>query len=196
MTKPRSVRAATTGVAYGVPDRRPTWRTTELGLPALPAERIDVYDPRTGRLLWHADAPRQSPIPSAVFHDGTIYMTRGYRNSPYLALRPDGRMVVVFAQKSPEAWETLVDALCMGLVQRPEEFDVLDVAAAVVLRQRDRVAAIAPDVALVDVVVVGDRAPAHQRRNDRDAGHFGKRHQQLGGVGIDDAAAGHDQRAT
>ena len=24
-----------------------------------------------------------------------------------------------------EAWETLVDALCMGLVQRPEEFDVL-----------------------------------------------------------------------
>jgi outer membrane protein assembly factor BamB len=55
------------------------------------SERIDGYDPRTGTLLWHADAPRQSPIPSAVFHDGTIYMTRGYRNSPYLALRPGGR---------------------------------------------------------------------------------------------------------
>jgi outer membrane protein assembly factor BamB len=54
-------------------------------------ERIDGYDPATGELLWHADAPRQSPIPSAVFHDGLIYLTRGYRNSPYLALRPGGR---------------------------------------------------------------------------------------------------------
>lgn len=55
------------------------------------SERIDGYDPRTGQLLWHADAPRQSPIPSAVHHGGLIYMTRGYRNSPYLALRPGGR---------------------------------------------------------------------------------------------------------
>jgi outer membrane protein assembly factor BamB len=54
-------------------------------------ERIDGYDPATGELLWHAGAPRQTPIPSAVFHDGLIYMTRGYRNSPYLALRPGGR---------------------------------------------------------------------------------------------------------
>jgi outer membrane protein assembly factor BamB len=55
------------------------------------SERIDGYDPASGELLWHADAPRQSPIPSAVFHDGLIYMTRGYRNSPYLAIRPGGR---------------------------------------------------------------------------------------------------------
>ncbi len=55
------------------------------------SERIDAYDPASGGLLWHADAPRQTPIPSAVFHDGIIYMTRGYRNSPYLALRPGGR---------------------------------------------------------------------------------------------------------
>jgi isocitrate dehydrogenase (NAD+) len=42
----------------------------------------------------------------------------------------DGLFLAVFrevAQDYPdvEAWETLVDALCMGLVQRPEEFDVL-----------------------------------------------------------------------
>ena len=55
------------------------------------SERIDGYDPATGELLWYADAPRQTPIPSAVFHDGLIYLTRGYRNSPYLALRPGGR---------------------------------------------------------------------------------------------------------
>jgi outer membrane protein assembly factor BamB len=55
------------------------------------SERIDGYDPATGELRWYADAPRQTPVPSAVFHDGLIYMTRGYRNSPYLALRPGGR---------------------------------------------------------------------------------------------------------
>ena len=55
------------------------------------SERIDSYDPITGELLWYADAPRQTPVPSAVFHDGLIYLTRGYRNSPYLALRPGGR---------------------------------------------------------------------------------------------------------
>src|SRR5688572_31765401 len=54
-------------------------------------ERIDGYDPATGELLWHADAPRQTPVPSAVLHDGLIYLTRGYRNSPYLAIRPGGR---------------------------------------------------------------------------------------------------------
>jgi outer membrane protein assembly factor BamB len=55
------------------------------------SERIDAYDPITGALLWYADAPRQTPVPSAVFHDGLIYLTRGYRNSPYLAIRPGGR---------------------------------------------------------------------------------------------------------
>ena len=55
------------------------------------SERIDAYDPATGTLLWHADGPRQTPIPSAVFHDGRIYMSRGYRNSDYMAIRPGGR---------------------------------------------------------------------------------------------------------
>jgi outer membrane protein assembly factor BamB len=55
------------------------------------SERIDGYGAATGELRWYADAPRQTPIPSAVFHGGLIYLTRGYRNSPYLALRPGGR---------------------------------------------------------------------------------------------------------
>ncbi len=55
------------------------------------SERIDVYDPGTGALLWFAGAPRQTPIPSAVFHDGRIYLSRGYRNSDYMAIRPGGR---------------------------------------------------------------------------------------------------------
>jgi outer membrane protein assembly factor BamB len=55
------------------------------------SERIDAYDPSSGRLLWHAGSERQTPIPSAVSADGTIYLSRGYRNSDILALRPGGR---------------------------------------------------------------------------------------------------------
>ncbi len=54
-------------------------------------ERIDAYDPATGEALWHAGSWRQTPIPSPVFHDGLIYMSRGYRNSDYLAIVPGGR---------------------------------------------------------------------------------------------------------
>ena len=53
--------------------------------------RIDAYDPATGGALWHAGSERQTPIPSAVFHDGTLYLSRGYRNSDILALRAGGR---------------------------------------------------------------------------------------------------------
>jgi outer membrane protein assembly factor BamB len=53
--------------------------------------RIDAYDPATGQLLWHAGSERQTPIPSAVFQDGRIFLTRGYRNSDVLAIRPGGR---------------------------------------------------------------------------------------------------------
>ena len=53
--------------------------------------RLDAYDPATGKLLWFTGGPRQTPIPSAVFHDGRIYLSRGYRNSDYMAIRPGGR---------------------------------------------------------------------------------------------------------
>ncbi len=53
--------------------------------------RIDAYDPATGEALWHAGSERQTPIPSAVFRDGRIFLSRGYRNSDVLAIRPGGR---------------------------------------------------------------------------------------------------------
>jgi outer membrane protein assembly factor BamB len=55
------------------------------------SERIDVYDPLTGKLLWFTGTPRQTPIPSAVFDGDRIYLSRGYRNSDYMAIRPGGR---------------------------------------------------------------------------------------------------------
>lgn len=66
------------------------------------SERIDVYDPSTGKLLWFTGTPRQTPIPSAVFDDGRIYLSRGYRNSDYMAIRPGGRGDVT---KSHVEWQ-------------------------------------------------------------------------------------------
>ncbi|MFK4514198.1 hypothetical protein ABIF20_001563 [Bradyrhizobium japonicum] len=43
-------------------------------------------------------------------------------------------------------------------------------------------------------VVVGDRAPPHQRRHDRHVGDLGEFHQQVRGVGVDDTATRDDQR--
>jgi outer membrane protein assembly factor BamB len=54
------------------------------------SERVDAYDPKTGKFLWHAGEPNRFPIPSPVFHDGVIYASRGYRSGPYMALRPGG----------------------------------------------------------------------------------------------------------
>ena len=44
-------------------------------------------------------------------------------------------------------------------------------------------------------MIVGNRAPAHQRRNDGNAGRLGEFDQQFACIRIDDAAAGDDQRA-
>ena len=55
------------------------------------SERVDAYDPATGTLLWHFGSERQTPIPSPVSDGGTLFLTRGYRNSDYMALRSGGR---------------------------------------------------------------------------------------------------------
>jgi outer membrane protein assembly factor BamB len=67
------------------------------------SERIDTYNPVNGELLWYVGSQRQSPIPSPVFHDSVIYMSRGYRNSDFLAIRPGGRGEVT---ESHTLWRT------------------------------------------------------------------------------------------
>jgi outer membrane protein assembly factor BamB len=69
--------------------------------------RIDVYDPLTGKLLWYTGSERQTPIPSAVFNDGMIFLSRGYRNSDFMAIRPGGRGDVT---KSHIAWHAATGA--------------------------------------------------------------------------------------
>jgi outer membrane protein assembly factor BamB len=55
------------------------------------SERIDAYNPANGEFLWHAGSQRQTPVPSPVFHNGVIYLSRGYRNSDFMAIRPGGQ---------------------------------------------------------------------------------------------------------
>jgi outer membrane protein assembly factor BamB len=53
--------------------------------------RIDSYEPKTGRLLWHATAPVRSPIAVPTHADGVLYTSRGTRGGPYMAIRLGGR---------------------------------------------------------------------------------------------------------
>jgi outer membrane protein assembly factor BamB len=55
------------------------------------SERVDSYDAKTGTLLWYVGGSNQFPIPVPAFHNGILYMSRGYRSGPYLAVRPGGR---------------------------------------------------------------------------------------------------------
>ena len=52
---------------------------------------IEAYDAATGKPLWHFNEANQYPIPVAMYHEGVIYLTRGYRSGPYAAIRPGGR---------------------------------------------------------------------------------------------------------
>jgi outer membrane protein assembly factor BamB len=51
---------------------------------------ISGHDFATGARVWHFDEENRFPIPTPVAHDGIIYMSRGYRSSPFMAIRAGG----------------------------------------------------------------------------------------------------------
>jgi len=51
---------------------------------------ISGHDAATGERLWHFAEENRFPIPTPLFHDGVIYTSRGYRSSPFMAIRPGG----------------------------------------------------------------------------------------------------------
>ena len=55
------------------------------------AERVDAVDPSTGEPLWHVGEANRVPVPTPVFHDGVLYVNRGYSSSPYLAVKTGGK---------------------------------------------------------------------------------------------------------
>jgi outer membrane protein assembly factor BamB len=48
------------------------------------------YDPDTGRRLWVIDGPTEQFVASLVYHDGLFFLTAGYPEYHFLAIRPDG----------------------------------------------------------------------------------------------------------
>jgi outer membrane protein assembly factor BamB len=71
------------------------------------SERVDAYDPRNGTFLWNVGGTNQFPIPVPTFANGVIYMTRGYRSGPYMAVKPGGRGDV---SASHVVWEVATGA--------------------------------------------------------------------------------------
>ncbi len=53
--------------------------------------RIESYEPKSGKLLWFTGDPVQLSVPVPSVENGVIFISRGYRSSPYLAIRPGGR---------------------------------------------------------------------------------------------------------
>ena len=52
---------------------------------------VSGHDFATGARLWHIDETNRFPVPTPLAHDGMIYTSRGYRSSPFMAIRPGGK---------------------------------------------------------------------------------------------------------
>ena len=52
---------------------------------------ISGHDIASGRQLWHITEANRFPVPTPIFESGLIYMSRGYRSSPFMAIRPGGK---------------------------------------------------------------------------------------------------------
>jgi outer membrane protein assembly factor BamB len=52
---------------------------------------MEAFDPMTGKSLWKYVEPTRFAVPMPVYHDGVLYVSRGYRSGPYMALRTGQR---------------------------------------------------------------------------------------------------------
>jgi outer membrane protein assembly factor BamB len=52
---------------------------------------VDAYDPSTGEHFWFLPGPNRFPVPSPSYDDGVLYMNRGHRSGPYMALKTGGK---------------------------------------------------------------------------------------------------------
>jgi outer membrane protein assembly factor BamB len=81
---------ASAGVtSYSTPLVVQTGKTTELVVNS--SDGVSAYDASTGARLWHITESNRFPIPTPLYHDGIIYASRGYRSSPFMAIRPGGK---------------------------------------------------------------------------------------------------------
>jgi outer membrane protein assembly factor BamB len=52
---------------------------------------VEAFDPNTGKSLWTYPEVNRFPIPVSMVDNGILYLSRGYRSSPYMAIRLGGR---------------------------------------------------------------------------------------------------------
>jgi outer membrane protein assembly factor BamB len=52
---------------------------------------VEAFDASSGEPLWQVLEENRFPIPMPVHHQGILYLSRGYRSSPYLAVRLGGK---------------------------------------------------------------------------------------------------------
>ncbi len=52
---------------------------------------LSAFSVATGDALWRFDETNRFPVPMPAVHDGIIYTSRGYRSSPFMAIRPGGK---------------------------------------------------------------------------------------------------------
>jgi hypothetical protein len=55
------------------------------------SEGVEGHDPATGERLWYFEEANRFPIPAPIEGDGVVYLSRGYRSGPYMAIRAGGR---------------------------------------------------------------------------------------------------------
>ncbi len=55
------------------------------------SEGVEAHDPETGERLWYFEQANRFPIPAPIEGDGVVYLSRGYRSGPYMAIRAGGR---------------------------------------------------------------------------------------------------------
>jgi outer membrane protein assembly factor BamB len=54
------------------------------------SQGVSGHDLGTGARRWFIEEANRFPVPMPLFHDGVIYTSRGYRSSPFWAIRPGG----------------------------------------------------------------------------------------------------------
>ncbi|MEX2262977.1 MAG: PQQ-binding-like beta-propeller repeat protein [Bryobacteraceae bacterium] len=57
-------------------------------------DSVEAFDPSTGKSLWKVVEPTRFAVPMPVYHEGVVYVSRGYRSGPYWALKAGERSVV------------------------------------------------------------------------------------------------------
>jgi outer membrane protein assembly factor BamB len=64
-------------------------------------ESMESFDPATGKSLWKYMEPTRFAVPMPLYHEGILYVSRGYRSGPYWALKAGARGEV---EKSKLLW--------------------------------------------------------------------------------------------